>query len=166
MRVALVGLLALVSCNQAPNLTAVEENRVVTTPGGSCGLWEETRSNPRTVIEVHATCGDGLSCVGLAYVQYQPADLNGRNFSTCLPANALACAIPSTPCPAPFGCDVGNGHSGVCVLSCTTHADCPDTYQVCPSMTCTVLPCDPTDAGGDTGCNPGTHCQDRICRPD
>jgi hypothetical protein len=164
MRVALVGFLSLVSCSEAPNLTVLEDYRVVTTPGGSCGLWEETKSNPRTIIEVQATCGEGLSCVGLAYVHYQPADTNGRNFSTCLPANALICG-PSMPCPAPFGCDVGNGHSGACVHNCTTHADCPDTYQLCLS-TCTVLPCDSTDAGGDTGCNAGTHCQDRICRPD
>jgi hypothetical protein len=41
MRVALVGLLALVSCSNAPNLTVLEDYRVVTTPGGSCGLWEE-----------------------------------------------------------------------------------------------------------------------------
>jgi hypothetical protein len=168
-RVPLAGLLALVSCSDGFSLNQIDEHRVVTTPGGSCGNWDETKSDPSTIITVTATCGDGMSCVGVAYFIADPADQIGRHFKTCLPADALTCKISTNPCPAPFECVEGYGlpATGACIHTCTKHSDCPDTYQLCDSGNCTILYCDlPTDASAGRGCWAGTHCQDRICRPD
>ena len=155
-RTALAGLLVLVSCGgDNVSLQVRKEDRVVTTPGGSCGKWFETKSNPPTLTEVTATCGDGMSCTGVAYFFGAPPDQNGRYFKTCLPENALTCDEKTNPCPEPFGCAVGFGlpSTGACIHRCTTHSDCPDTYQLCDSGACVVLPCDPpTDASAGRGC--------------
>jgi hypothetical protein len=164
MRLALVVLLALVSCSDESARVAYD-NRTVTTPGGSCGMWQETKGNPPTLVYVHATCGEGLSCDGIAFVRIEPADLPRRNFGTCLPADALTCGIPSPPCPPPFTCLVGEGIHGACVRNCTTHSDCPDSYQICDGGICAVMPCEMPADGGNS-CGTGIHCQDRICRPD
>jgi hypothetical protein len=166
MRLALAGLLVLVSCFPKDDATALHESRIVTTPGGSCGRWAETKGSPPRKTIVDATCAEGLSCVGLAYYAYEPADVHDRDFNTCLPADALRCDEPPNTCPEGFGCVVGFGMplGGACIHHCTTHSDCPDTYQLCDSGSCTVLPCGDLDGGG--GCWEGTHCQDFICRPD
>ena len=166
MRLALVGFVALVSCSgDGYTVRLVDDYRVVTTPGGSCGMWDERKSNPPTLISVKATCGEGLSCVGIAYYNYQPTDVAGRDFRTCLPDDALTCGMPSFSCPAPFACSVGGGQSG-CIHTCTTHSDCPDTYQVCETGNCMVVPCEMPADGAANSCWTGEHCQDRICRPD
>lgn len=166
MRLALLGFLAFVSCS-GDTARVADEHRVVTVPGGSCGEWDERRGNPTTLVTVKATCGEGLSCVGVAYFDYEPEDVFGRNFRTCLPEDALTCSIPVPPCPAPFTCAVGMGlpWPGACIHTCTTHADCPDSYQICRWENCTVYPCELSTDGSDP-CETGTHCQDRICRPD
>jgi len=167
MRLALAAFLAVLSCSNGSSPYGVEDHRVVTTPGGSCGQWDETRGNPPISVPVYAVCGDGLSCAGIAYFDYQPADLAGRDFHTCLPADALTCSIPSPPCPEPFACAVGTGlpPPGTCIYKCTTHSDCPDSYQVCHTGACMVVPCEIPVDGANT-CWAGEHCQDRICRPD
>ena len=167
MRLALVAVLALVSCSNGPPPGAIPDERVVTTPGGSCGEWYEHQGNPPVQRLVDAVCGEGLSCVGIAYYDYEPTDLAGRWFRTCLPADALTCSIPSPPCPEPFVCALGAGlpSSGACIHTCTTHPDCPDTYQVCHAERCMVVPCEMPPDGGNS-CWAGEHCQDRICRPD
>lgn len=166
MRLALVGFLVLVSCSDGGyTVRLIDDNRVITTPGGSCGLWDERTSNPPTLISVKATCGEGLFCEGIAYVNYEPADSIGRQFRTCLPADALACDAPSFSCPPLFSCSVGEGPSG-CIHTCTTHSDCPDSYQVCHTGTCMVVPCEMPADGAANSCWTGEHCQNRICRPD
>jgi hypothetical protein len=166
----LAGIWALVACGgDNISLHTVQDNRVVTTPGGSCGVWTETKSDPPTSITVTATCGDGMSCAGVAYFISEPADHNGRAFRTCLPPNALTCDLSDNPCPDLFECVEGFGlpGTGACIHTCTKHTDCPDSYQLCDSGSCTVLFCEtPTDASPGRACWEGTHCQDRICRPD
>jgi hypothetical protein len=163
MCLALADLLALVSCNR--DLSPLHESRTIMTPGGVCGHWKETKGATTTLVD--ATCGEGLFCTGIAYYAVlPPGDLGGRDFETCLPANAHDCDKQSNACPEQFGCVVGFGlpSTGACIHTCSAHADCPDSYQLCDSGACTVLPCGDSDAGG--GCWEGTHCQDRICRPD
>ena len=166
MRLVLVAFLALVSCSKGSDLITTEEHRVVTTPGGTCGTWQETKKDPPTFTWEDATCGDGLSCEGVAYFQGAPGDSYGRDFHTCLPANALTCDFSSNQCPPPYACATGYGIAGsACIHRCNLDSDCPDTYQVCVLERCTVIPCDIGDSGVDP-CRSGTHCQDRICRPD
>jgi len=167
MRPAVLGFLVLVSCNKGAEVAEHEEHRTVTTPGGSCGLWHESTSNPPSTTIVTATCGEGLSCTGIAYVIAQPADTTGRYFQTCLPANALTCDLSGNPCPDPFVCTIGYGmpSAGACIRTCKTSSDCPDTYQMCEAGDCTVMACEINGDGG-SNCWVGMHCQDGICRPD
>jgi hypothetical protein len=135
MRLALVGLVALVSCSDGFKLKPIDDSRVITVPGGSCGHWQETTSNPATITFVTATCGNGMLCQGIAYAMFDPGDVGGREFHTCVPANALTCDISANPCPDPFACSIGYNmpSTGACIHECTTDADCPDKYQLCDS---------------------------------
>jgi hypothetical protein len=155
MRPLLACLLAVVSCFPNNDSGTREENRVVTTPGGSCGYWRETQGS--WTIVVNATCGGGMSCAGTAYYASQPGDLGGRNFQTCLPPEAFNCGDQPQVCPETFACVVrwGLPPGGACIHTCTKHTDCPDSYQVCFSERCTVQPCGDNDGGGD--CWDGTQ---------
>ena len=165
MRQAFMAFFLLLSCKNEP--VPHEDHRTVTTPGGSCGLWHETMGNPPSITYVTATCSDGLSCAGIAYVIAQPADTTGRYFHTCLPASALTCDFSGNPCPAQFSCAMGYGmpSTGACIHTCKANSDCPDSYQICDSESCTVLACEINIDGG-SNCWAGMHCQDGICRPD
>ena len=169
MRFALVGLCLLVSCGDDDARQTLHEHRTVTTPGGTCGRWQETTSDPATITYVSADCDAGLFCAGTAYALARPEQTTGRDFYTCLPITALGCAnSQSSQCIAPFSCQAGLTlpPEGVCIHTCTNNVDCPDTYQICDSDWCVVLPCGVPVGAGYTQCPAGTHCQDSICRPD
>jgi hypothetical protein len=79
MRFALVGFCVLFSCHDGESLQKLDENLTITTPGGTCGNWQETNGDPPTTTHVIAYCASGMNCMGSAYVFANPIDTMGRN---------------------------------------------------------------------------------------
>jgi hypothetical protein len=159
-RILLLGL-GISACGSPP-AKVVYQARVVTQPGGTCGIWQETPVSAAQAVVIQANCASDMTCV--IEVQISPPGKQDGSLGRCLPNDTPTCDAGFTECSHGLVCAAGVGISstGQCFVGCNEPADCPSPYQTCDYATCLFRRCTQLDGGGNP-CFSGESCVDGVC---